>query len=627
MIRPAKKYEGDGIEFTPDFVALDIENDKDGSVLAIDICWRGRGELCHARFATWREFVEWLIIQAGEDTRFRTIYAHNGGGWDWISLIDYLMGEGKREDSEIEIARAQSTMILMQLRLGVNKDEESENFGDARLTIKFCDSLYLLRSKLDKLSEAFIGRGKTETDIEEVWRAWREDKPRFYKYLEGDTENLLLVLEAAYRMIRNKVAPIKELGLTIGATAMIVWRTGFLDREITVPTERKVKEFLREGFRGGRVEVFKYGYFPAVNVYDINSLYPTAMIAGQMPCSDRGDWTSIFRKKLPGCYRIRFRQRRRDILPVLMIDGAGAFEGVGVYFSPEINLLMEIDPGAKIEVIDGYVFHQYADLFSGYVNRLYNLRLSDPDGPISLLAKYLLNSLYGKFSQKARREQLVIFESNKAMNDYLKKIRAEDANKPEQSRRRVSELSPDSPVSAIEFEREVAFEHVGIAGMITSQARVILYRYLLKAGCQNVIYSDTDSIHCLSVLPQSDIGANLGQVKKEASGEGVYCGKKLYAIRDRQNDDPKKREKIRAKGITVGGRNGSDISFDDFCRVANGAAITCHFSQSASVLDVLRGKDTPCRIGGKDGKENRRRTIQKLDGTKKTEILHRFIKR
>src|SRR5690606_29953761 len=77
------------------FVVADIENRSDGSLIVVDVCWREAGEIIHEDFSTWEAFWKWIIRNARNDSRFRTIYAHNGGGWDWLSLSAYLLREGK----------------------------------------------------------------------------------------------------------------------------------------------------------------------------------------------------------------------------------------------------------------------------------------------------------------------------------------------------------------------------------------------------------------------------------------------------------------------------------------------------------------------------------------------------
>ena len=52
--------------------------------------------------------------------------------------------------------------------------------------------------------------------------------------------------------------------------------------------------------------------------------------------------------------------------------------------------------GYKIQVLRGYYFTEKASLFKAYITQLYELRLSyDKSHPMNLVAKLLMNSLYG----------------------------------------------------------------------------------------------------------------------------------------------------------------------------------------------------------------------------------------
>src|SRR5258708_31928950 len=53
--------------------------------------------------------------------------------------------------------------------------------------------------------------------------------------------------------------------------------------------------------------------------------------------------------------------------------------------------------GYKFEILWGYTFKSEY-IFKDYINKLYNLRLTYPKtDPMNLIAKLLLNSLYGRF--------------------------------------------------------------------------------------------------------------------------------------------------------------------------------------------------------------------------------------
>lgn len=557
------------------FVACDIENWPNGDVLSIDTCWRDSGTIHHELHWTWADWFDWIVKRGREDKRFRCVYAHNGGGWDWLSLAAYLLRDGKRKRQFMTGAVAASKLITLTVKI------------ESQFTVHLCDSLQLLRSPLKALADKFDVTRKIELGGLLPHEIWQQNKELYYRYVRNDTEALLEVLEKALDLIRERVAQIDTFGYTIGSTALKVFKT-MLSEPIATPWEMRVKSFLRKGYKGGRVEVFKPGVYGNITVYDVNSLYPYAMLTTDVPVSDRGVWVSDFDPTLSGCYEIEFEQRNHDVPAVLMVDGVGAYSGSGHYFTPEINTLLKYgNPVLKIKT--GYVFLDNAKLFQDYVNRLYQVRLDDPDGPASLLAKFLLNSLYGKFAQNPERASIISITNF----DELYSMCSDGA--------KITQISDELGVYNLTTESEVQFEHVGIAGMITASARTILYEGIIRTGNQNVVYCDTDSVHTTGELPCNMVGKAIGLFKKEFQGEGIYVGKKLYALREFKfarkyvNGSAVRIERIkkRAKGVTIGGRNGSSVRYVDFARMAEGEKIRCEFQQPATAKQVFAGA-APC---------------------------------
>lgn len=571
MLSPLKPVE----ESSASFVVCDIENTPDGAVIDIDTCWRDddTGKMLHVLHSTWAEWFAWIKPRARKWEKFRTVYAHNGGGWDWLSLADELLNKLTTEKDGVAAIVAGSSMVVLSVR--VNK----------HFTLRLCDSLQLLRSGLEKLGQSFLGVGKVDLGGKLPHEIKAVEESRYYEYLRGDTETLLQVLEKALETLREHVAKIDNFGVTIGATAMKVFRTVGIETPISIPWEGKLKDLLRNGYKGGRVECFRPGVYgppetPPINVYDINSLYPSVMVANLMPISDRGKWTTEINPLGVGCYHCTVRQMKTDIPAVMMKGGVGAYEVEGTFYTPELRLLKQVDKHARITVHEGFEFFDTAFIFRDYVDRLYRLRLENPETPLSLICKILLNSLYGKFAQNARREQLIQVED---FDTIYAMIRGNAKLKP---------LDDDRGIFLAVQDSECAFEHVGIAGTITSHARVSLYKGLLHAH-DGLVYCDTDSVHTLQPFPDSIVDVGLGQWKKEFAGSGAYAGKKLYALRDAGGV-----EKVRAKGVSVGGRNGATLNYADMCRIVGGDEIRCEFQRPATVRDVFRGKK-PCQFGPK----------------------------
>jgi hypothetical protein len=252
--------------------------------------------------------------------------------------------------------------------------------------------------------------------------------------------------------------------------------------------------------------------------------------------------------------------------------------------------LQEVDPNAAIETIEGFEFAENDFIFAEYVDKLYALRLQFPDSAISLLAKYLLNSLYGKFGQHAERET-VCSDSDLDLEAIMK-----DGNRTD-----LRMINPRLGVCGITRQTYCGFEHVGIAGMITSTARVQLFRGLLSSGIENVVYCDTDSVHTVGTLNEVLVGAGLGAYKKEFEGEGAYAGKKLYALRSMDG-----KEKVRVKGVSTNGKFGARVGYADIVKVVEGNPLLCNFKQFSTPLEVFTERSKPGVL------QNRKRTIKRM---------------
>lgn len=559
MLKSIEPTEQDNISF----VVCDIEcyafpHPKEGEVIAIDTCWKEQEEIKHQKHDTWKEWWQWLCSISEKDKKFRTIYAHNGGGYDWISFVQYMLHEGKTEKQSMSAACSGSKMVTLNITVAKSH------------SIHLCDSLQLLRSKLDILGQVFLKRKKVELDGLLPHEIFQADPIKFAYYHREDCEILLGVMESALLMLRNKVTKIDTFGYTIGSTAMKVFRTMGMENEISIPTDDFLKSFLREAYCGGRVECFRAGQYEKICVYDINSLYPYAMRSTKVPISDRGFWTRKYSGNEVSCFHIKWKQNNTSIFPILMYKGNGVYSGEGKFFSPEIDLLIKLDPHCEIEFVKGYEFLECDYIFSGFVDKLYKLRVDNPDSPISMLCKFLLNSLYGKFGQHAERESIVT------------DTEIDLESLPEFGDTRVRIINPRLGVTGVTKDVHCNFEHVGIAGIITSFARVQLYNGILESGIEKVIYCDTDSVHTIGSMPSNLIGTALGQFKLEQKGEGVYAGKKLYGIRDEQG-----KEKVRVKGVSINGKFGAKVTFNDLVGIVKGEHKECLFKQFATPLEIF----------------------------------------
>lgn len=534
------------------FVACDIENRSDGTVLAIDTYDGSK----HYTSMNWQEWYTLIVEKAKHDKSWRTIYAYNGGGWDWLSFVEWVISVFPSQRFNTIENNGRIIAIFVPL--------------SNRVTIRLCDAIYLFGSPpppLDKVSRKFLNRGKIELEHLPEWY-YANDPATFWRYLPNDTELVYDCLVAFCDTVYAKISPIAKIGLTLPSTSMKCFTTRYLGEDIGVPTNEDNKKMLRAGYAGGRVEVFKAGYYPKINVYDFNSLYPSVMATTAVPITGNVRHTRRFEPGSCGVYRIRFEQGNRRRLPLLMVNGLGAYSGEGVYYTPEIRRLLALGAG-RITILEGMVFLEQAVIFRDYVNTLYSLRMEDKDSPLGEICKLLMNSLYGKFAQKPERTQtahLSIEEAEQMVADHVE----------------IEPLNEDLGIYRITENKETQFTHVGVSGTITSEARARLW----EAFDEGTVYCDTDSIHTtMEKTPSKE----LGELKLEYSGEACYAGKKLYALRDKDG-----KEKVRAKGIRIKkndkDKNGFDLSFDGLRTLLDGGTIACTFKAAQTSANVMRGK-------------------------------------
>lgn len=185
-------------------------------------------------------------------------------------------------------------------------------------------------------------------------------------------------------------------------------------------TDLKLYDKIKSGYTGGHVDVYNLQSPPAqmVYCYDVNSLYPTVMCNNDFPTGTPRfveghiDLNSpetfgflLVRVTCPLDLDKPFLQVRRNGTTVAPVG-----TWIDWYFTEELKLAATL--GYKFEVLEGVLFERSPNLFSAYVQSLYNFRKTfSKNDPRNLLCKLLLNSLYGSFFNKKRSASRPWYES------------------------------------------------------------------------------------------------------------------------------------------------------------------------------------------------------------------------
>ncbi|KKL89487.1 hypothetical protein LCGC14_1914180, partial [marine sediment metagenome] len=290
----------------------------------------------------------------------------------------------------------------------------------------------------------------------------------------------------------NSVA---RLCYTRGSTAMAAYLLSHYRKKIYIHNNEQAIDLERESYRGGRTECFYLGELKDENyhIVDVNSLYPLVMrnylypvkyekICQRLSVTSLNELLkhkSVVAKVLidtdEPVYAVR---RERTIFPI------GRFWVTLV--TPELFYALKHNHLVKIEQA---VIYEQANIFKSYVDRFYKLRhkfKSEGVPEYEELCKKMLNSLYGKFGQKA---------------DVWEKI-GDCPNEPD--RVELCFTSGGGMVKQIRYLLGEIFELKGyeesfnsfpaIASQVSAYARLYLWELMKMAGKGNYFYCDTDSL-------------------------------------------------------------------------------------------------------------------------------------
>jgi hypothetical protein len=220
---------------------------------------------------------------------------------------------------------------------------------------------------------------------------------------------------------------------------------------------------------------------------------------------------------------------------------------------PEIKHALEL--GWKLERV-GMIHHAAAIRpFAGYVDNFYDLRkqYKETGDGRELFCKLMLNSLYGKFGQRASSERV---DQDLKIAEIM-----DDDNWEDMWHLSFYDADGELPyMTKYDKLREPRNQWFGFACFITSYARVELNRAILLAG-DEVVYCDTDSVHYLEsaherMMEQMDMGKDLGQWDLETPDPvpfARYWEAKVYVHFNEDMD----RILVKHKGVNVRDHTGA----------------------------------------------------------------------
>ena len=391
--------------------------------------------------------------------------------------------------------------------------------GGARLTV--LSSTNWFDQSLKSLGEV-VGLSKKEVDFDDV------DTETLKDYCRRDVEILARAVKYYISFVGDH--DLGRLAMTKASQAFTAFRSRFMAEKIYLHDEADVHALERQAYMGGRVECFFIGHCkggPFVSL-DINSMYPYVMSKYRYPT------------------RLVDKTGSRD--PVLFLDTLKRF---GVIAECEMDtdepvyavrhnkktvfpvgrftaylcsrgLALAIQRGHVVKIKSSAIYRM-ADLFTPYVDYFYPLKLKYQDqgnAIMTLLTKYMLNSLYGKFGQL---EIITVDEPSGTPGEYL---REEIFNMVTGRTVVVTKLMNHEIVQYSGGEGETSA--AAIAAHITEDARLTLWSLIQDVGRSRVLYCDTDSIKVrrrdLSYITWPLDERELGALKIEAESQTLVIG-------------------------------------------------------------------------------------------------------
>ncbi len=398
------------------------------------------------------------------------IYAHNGGRFDATFLLVWLYNHADEFDVEVTSVQGRAQRVFVR-----PKGRKGRRSGWL-----FSDSALVLQMKLEQATMLYSKGKKKLASFDQSTPEW--DRTNWELYNGLDCRGLRDALVGFSDMLEEEGG---ELGMTCPATAMKLFRRVHLKKPLRRARhfrgcDRTCKgcergplcdgkchgcfhQWLTQGLRGGRVEIFQRFAPAPVYYYDRNSSYPAEalkpMPVGEPMIQSGADFLKTH-EKLKQAGKIGFVEATVYIPPTCKIpplplvhDGkmkfpSGVFSGVFAY--DELMLIYDPFVGGRILDVKLAAWFKAEIVFESFMRKMYQYRLDyrkrwehrstcraqndasvickgcgekDPkkmsdeqlaEFARSEFAKLMMNALIGKFATSSEREEVVFIRRGDA---------------------------------------------------------------------------------------------------------------------------------------------------------------------------------------------------------------------
>ena len=288
---------------------------------------------------------------------------------------------------------------------------------------------------------------------------------------------------------------ISRLCYTKASTAMAAYLFRHYNTSIYIHNNAEAIKLERESYKGGRCECFYIGDLSHEKHYilDVNSLYPFVMQGNLYPVK----YIEIDHKatiKELGVYcdtkAVVAKVQIETDEPVYAVKNKRTIFPIGIFettlCTPELKYALE--HGHIKRVIDCVVYEQ-AEIFTSYVTSMYALRrdfIAADVKEYEVICKYLLNSLYGKFGQKAENWQHIGEAPDEPDREEI--LFSDTGTRIRRLRYLLGQLWE------LKGHSEAFNSFPAISAHVTAYARLYLWSLMKVCGIGNYFYCDTDSL-------------------------------------------------------------------------------------------------------------------------------------
>ena len=330
----------------------------------------------------------------------------------------------------------------------------------------------------------------------------------WYQYCERDSEITFRCFLGLIQWVRYN-----DFGMfryTAPSQAMAAYRHKYMEHNIFAHDVEPIRRLERQSFFGGRSECWRIGEIQeTAHQYDLSSFYPYVMQTSKFPVAlDRYE---IREEPLELRPDIDFYQAtaevelktREPLFPVRTKKGVVYPIGTFTTTLCGAELGYAVRRG-YVKKIGSWAAYRCESIFNKWVAELWGMRQkyrADGDNLYDMFTKFLLNSLFGKFSQRS-----VTWQNDR---DNISHLPWSTWSEIDCTTDRLTQFrSFGWQTQRLCDREEIGGTFIAISAFVTASGRVLMNNMRRMIGNENVFYQGVDSL----------IVSNEGQERMEACG-------------------------------------------------------------------------------------------------------------